>query len=387
MIRDRRLSFAALGLIVYLLSLPAMARASIRQLAGLRTEGRTRIGRMLHELEDGGYLKRVVRKTDEGLFYTEYELFDVPGGSCACGSNWDPRATGSLPSEEKTGLQEPPSLPPEPEHEPEVQPVAPVGRPEGRPQPPAPPAPSPAPVRSGPSELPEPPEPSARAAAPAPAPAVGRAEQPAPPRRARAARRAEPPGPVEVPEALRHEIELLGSLGRCVPALALGARDAIELAPLLRPWRAAGLPDAAVREQLTAGLPERVLSAAGLLRDRLVRKAPAPPPPPPPPGSAPQGLRECPGCRGVSRTAGLCRTCREGPEAVADHSAASEAARRGAALARAALRGGPGRPAAVPRRSRRPAAPRTPSAPAPAPAPALSPIPQPEPHPNRKRLS
>ncbi|MFB4193939.1 hypothetical protein [Streptomyces carpaticus] len=216
---------------------------------------------------------------------------------------------------------------------------------------------------------------------------MGRAEQPAPPRRARAARRAEPPGPVEVPEALRHEIELLGSLGRCVPALALGARDAIELAPLLRPWRAAGLPDAAVREQLTAGLPERVLSAAGLLRDRLVRKAPAPPPPPPPPGSAPQGLRECPGCRGVSRTAGLCRTCREGPEAVADHSAASEAARRGAALARAALRGGPGRPAAVPRRSRRPAAPRTPSAPAPAPAPALSPIPQPEPHPNRKRLS
>ncbi|MCK1816628.1 hypothetical protein MTQ13_20500 [Streptomyces sp. XM4011] len=166
-----------------------------------------------------------------------------------------------------------------------------------------------------------------------------------------------------MPEALRHEIELLGSLGRCVPALALGARDAIELAPLLRPWRAAGLPDAAVREQLTAGLPERVLSAAGLLRNRLVRKAPAPPLPPPPPtagAAAPPGLRECPGCRGVSRTAGLCRTCREGPEEAADHSAASEAARRGAALARAALRGGPGRPPAVPRRSRRPAGPRTP---------------------------
>ncbi|WP_259454267.1 hypothetical protein [Streptomyces ginkgonis] len=372
MIRDRRLSFAALGLIVYLLSLPAMARASIRHLAGLRTEGRTRIGRMLHELEDGGYLKRVVRKTDEGLFYTEYELFDVPGGSCACGSNWDPRATGSLPSEEKTGLQEPPSLPPEPESEPEPEPERELGpEPEWEPEPEPElgPEPEPEPQPVAPVEWPEPPAP------PAPPTPPRRARLP---RQARAPRRAESPGPVEVPEALRHEIELLGSLGRCVPVLALGARDAIELAPLLRPWRAAGLPDAAVREQLTAGLPERVLSAAGLLRDRLVRKAPAPPLPPPPPpagAAAPPGLRECPGCRGVSRTAGLCRTCREGPEAVADHSAASEAARRGAALARAALRGGPGRPAAVPRRSRRPAAPRTPSAPTPAPA--LSPNPTP----------
>ncbi|MFD7509792.1 hypothetical protein ACFV5N_10665, partial [Streptomyces sp. NPDC059853] len=175
MIRDRRLSFAALGLIVYLLSLPAMARASIRQLAGLRTEGRTRIGRMLHELEDGGYLKRVVRKTDEGLFYTEYELFDVPGGSCACGSNWDPRATGSLPSEEKTGLQEPPSLPPEPEPEPEPQPGVPAERAGA----PAPSVPSAAPAPSASAER------TARAEPPA---------RPASPRPARAPRRAEPPG-------------------------------------------------------------------------------------------------------------------------------------------------------------------------------------------------
>jgi hypothetical protein len=115
LLRDRRLSFCATGILVYLLSLPPQARPTIRALAKQRSEGRTRIGQALRDLEEFGYLKRVVSKDPEtGLFTTEYEVFDAPydrarelaSGEAVAGD------AGALPSGEKTRVQEPPSPPP-----------------------------------------------------------------------------------------------------------------------------------------------------------------------------------------------------------------------------------------------------------------------------------
>ncbi|GAA2058534.1 MULTISPECIES: hypothetical protein [Streptomyces] len=76
---DHRISFGALGLLSYLLSVPPDERVSIESLAPLRVEGQTRIARYLRELEEHGYLKRVVRKLPDGRFWTAYELFGPSG--------------------------------------------------------------------------------------------------------------------------------------------------------------------------------------------------------------------------------------------------------------------------------------------------------------------
>ncbi|MFI6688208.1 hypothetical protein [Streptomyces sp. NPDC050485] len=77
LIRDHEISWCAAGVLMYLLSLPPGAHASIRSLAPLRKEGRTRIAEALRELEERRYLRRLVVKDPEtGLFSTEYELFD-----------------------------------------------------------------------------------------------------------------------------------------------------------------------------------------------------------------------------------------------------------------------------------------------------------------------
>jgi hypothetical protein len=73
LLRDRSLSWCAVGVLTYLLSLPNGARATIRTFAEQRKEGRARISAALHELEESRYLRRVVRKDEEsGQFSTVY---------------------------------------------------------------------------------------------------------------------------------------------------------------------------------------------------------------------------------------------------------------------------------------------------------------------------
>ncbi|WP_329118282.1 hypothetical protein [Streptomyces sp. NBC_01465] len=79
LLRDRRISWCASGLLMYLLSLPEGAHASIRSLAQMRKEGRGRIANSLRELEKAGYLRRVPAKDAEtGRLTTEYELCAAP---------------------------------------------------------------------------------------------------------------------------------------------------------------------------------------------------------------------------------------------------------------------------------------------------------------------
>jgi hypothetical protein len=74
--RDRSLSWCAVGVLTYLLSLPNGARATIRTVAEQRKEGRARIAAALRELEESRYLRRVVRKDGESG-----QLFTVLPGS------------------------------------------------------------------------------------------------------------------------------------------------------------------------------------------------------------------------------------------------------------------------------------------------------------------
>ncbi|MEU5094550.1 hypothetical protein [Streptomyces sp. NPDC020996] len=216
LLRDRSISWCAVGVLTYLLSLPNEARVTIRTLAGQRKEGRARIAAALHELEESRYLRRVVRKSREnGQLFTVYEVFDTPyedeppAGeeeevqNLASGVA-DGEPSGPLPSGEKTGEQEPPSPPPPP------------------------------------------PADAADAAA-----AIG--------------------------ERTALAAKLLGSLGRAEPRLTLGAADALRLAPLVEEWWDAGASSAQVRAALTDGLPSRLYSAAAIVENRLRRKRPAGP--------------------------------------------------------------------------------------------------------------
>ncbi|MFJ8645537.1 hypothetical protein ACIRNI_05380 [Streptomyces sp. NPDC093546] len=135
LLRDDSISWCAVGLLTYLISLPDGAKASIRKLAEKRKEGRDRIGAALHELEEARYLRRLVRRDGKGQLRTEYEVFDTPydpdapapeppapgpapgpapapapesGGNPALGGPGH-AAPGPLPKGERTREEEPPS--------------------------------------------------------------------------------------------------------------------------------------------------------------------------------------------------------------------------------------------------------------------------------------
>ncbi|MFD7442073.1 hypothetical protein [Streptomyces sp. NPDC059909] len=129
LLRDDSISWCASGVLMYLLSLPDGAKASIRSLAAKRTEGRDRISAALRELEVSGYLRRVLRQNPEtGTLATVYEVYDAPhdvseerpeAGAQEVDRNLasgepDNGAPGPLPSGEKTREQEPPSPAPVP---------------------------------------------------------------------------------------------------------------------------------------------------------------------------------------------------------------------------------------------------------------------------------
>lgn len=77
--QHRQLSLVAIGLAVYILSLPDGAACDIRTLAARFPEGRDRIGFALRELEAGGYIERVRERVDGGRFVTRTFAHDVPG--------------------------------------------------------------------------------------------------------------------------------------------------------------------------------------------------------------------------------------------------------------------------------------------------------------------
>lgn len=121
--------------------------------------------------------------------------------------------------------------------------------------------------------------------------------------------------------------------------LRLSSRDVRALAPLAAEWLQRGATLGELREALTADLPDRVRSATGLLRNRLLRKMPDPAPEPVP---RPAPLRACGGgCGRVFRPVTgeeRCRDCRrENAPAAYGTSGAVAATRRGIVAVREAL--------------------------------------------------
>ncbi|MEW2577517.1 hypothetical protein AB0902_14985, partial [Streptomyces syringium] len=159
------------------------------------------------------------------------------------------------------------------------------------------------------------------------------------------------PGQVSAP-LVERGAQALAALSHTERRLRLTGSDVRALAPLAGEWLLRGATLRHLRDDLTAGLPERVHSAAGLLRDRLLRKMPEPPSfaeQEPVACAAPRAadMRECQGGHTQPRlftpVAGerLCPACRQDrAEAAQDASGAIQATLRGAAAVRVALRGG-----------------------------------------------
>jgi len=78
-INDERLSYRALGLLVFLLDKPDNWRVEAAQLSHGRDEGRDAVRTALTELADAGYLVRQRRQIDNGQWVTETFLYETPG--------------------------------------------------------------------------------------------------------------------------------------------------------------------------------------------------------------------------------------------------------------------------------------------------------------------
>lgn len=232
------LSLAAIGLSVYIQSLPDGTDVSIRALKRHFPEGGTRIAAALRELEAAGYLARTRVRLPSGRIVTQTVSYNVPL------DEWE-----KSPEQEKTPR---PLREQGPEHEQVpslVLTLVPELSEEPDPEPDPDPSPTPEPV------------PPAAPAADAEAPPQ-RASAPEP-RRARA-----PFGPV--PERHRESAELLARLRVRDPRLMLSERDVHRLAPALTGWLELGLNRAAVAATLAGCLPDGpIRSAAGLLAYRL----------------------------------------------------------------------------------------------------------------------
>ncbi|WP_078875831.1 hypothetical protein [Streptomyces sp. 769] len=250
--QHHELSLGAIGLAVYILSLPEGSHVDIRSLAKRFPEGRDRIAAGLRELERHGYLKRVTKRLDDGRLVTVTISYN------------NPRATQARQAGEADAR-------------------------------PARPARPPATARRKTSAPPE------RAAPTAPAPAAKAGPSLPRPR---------------TPQHLTTASALLANLRRDDARLLLPVRDIDRLAPGVAAWLERGVSPEAVRRALSADLPAALRNPAGLVGHRLTALLPPPlpetPTPPEPARAAPAPFHNCEGCERAIRTPGpaRCRDCR-----------------------------------------------------------------------------
>ncbi|WP_329133257.1 helix-turn-helix domain-containing protein [Streptomyces sp. NBC_01476] len=269
-LRDRRLSFTARGILAYLLSLPDGAREDVRSLADKNPGlGRRGVAKAVDELIAlGYYVRRTVRDESSGQVRTETLVFDTPK---AGGAPLPASAGTGGPAVGKAGAK--------PKKNPGEEPTLPRQRP-------------------------------GRGAQAIEAAAVAHT----------------------TPEALARGASLLARLTRAEPRLALNAADTLALAPLAAQWVEEGVPERDARSLLTSGLPPVIHSARAILANRLVRKRPTLRKRQGSPLAA--ALAECGTCRDPlprGHDQGTCPTCSGSPatpkpaplppETVAEHAA------------------------------------------------------------------
>ncbi|MDQ0774710.1 hypothetical protein QF026_003176 [Streptomyces aurantiacus] len=259
------LSGLAIGLAVYIQSLPSGVRVDIRTLAARFPEGTTRIAAALRELEAHGYLRRERQRVSGGRIITRTISCNRPGHQGPASADHD----DPVPSENPEKLEYPEACdePDEPDK---------FGEP------------------GEPGELERP---KKRGAPRKPLPAVPRPAYPA-------------------AVLLQAATDLLAGLHRHDPRLLLSTCDTAHLAPGVAAWLERDVSPTAVRHALTADLPpEGPRWPAALLAHRLSAQLPPMSPfpaPAPPSGAARPPLRNCDGCDRAFRAPepGRCRDCR-----------------------------------------------------------------------------
>ncbi|WP_407555505.1 hypothetical protein QOM21_37210 [Streptomyces sp. Pv4-95] len=262
-LRDRRLSFTARGILSYLLSLPDGSREDVRTLADKNPGlGRRGVAKAIDELIAlGYYARRTLRDEESGQIRTTTYVFDTPQPPGA--PHPAPAGTGDT----KAGK---PGTSPEGEKNQGEEPTHP---------------------RPLTADLP-----SVGYGTP-----TGANEAHDPPRSAAAA----------AMQTASRGAAFLAGLSHSEPRLALSATEALGLAPLADRWLDHGVTEQEARSLLTAGLPPVVHSARAFLTNRLTRKLP-------PHRARPQGsqaaapLAECLQCRDPlprGRQATTCTRC------------------------------------------------------------------------------
>ncbi|MBC2875311.1 MULTISPECIES: hypothetical protein [Streptomyces] len=341
--QHRELSLVAIGIGVYVQSLPDGVHVGIKDLARRFREGEVVIGRGLRELEAVGYLERRRVRTEGGQVVTVTRWNEHPRAAARELRRPGPgRAVGSMGTAGVIGRRPPAPFPSAPDVErPDAGGVSPGTRrpvssgrggqggrgrsgeagvggawvralPDGRPGETVP-APGGAPGHA----------PADRAEREAGGPDGGESSADRPGRRPDTCPRTAPtPLPTADAPADQPAADVLAVLRRYDPRLLLSADDVRELTPAVRAWLDRGVGPVHVVRALTADLPVgRIARPVRLLRHRLVRGLPPALPdgplrPSPPERAAPKPLplRTCDGCERAIRAAhpgALCRDCRE----------------------------------------------------------------------------
>ncbi|MBV6695596.1 helix-turn-helix domain-containing protein [Kitasatospora aureofaciens] len=306
-LQDRRLSFAARGLLADLLSRPERWREDARQIADSSTNSRAAVRKALKELIEAGYYRVDTVRLPDGTIRSEAHVYDTP----------------QIP-----GLEEAKKLleAVKPQVEPSV------------------PRPASGAADSGDAGVPVVKnliqEPSL------PARGDGEGCPAAPP-----ARRPRPKGGRAVASLadlddgpLRAAALALYRVLKDQPRLRLGEAEVIELAPLVVRWLAVGCGPAELAAALLPGLPETIHSPARVVRERLERKMP--PALEPQEEPAPRA-HECAKCRAPMQRSGLCRPCAGLPEPVLTIGGGAACTAAGVARVRAAMRSAGGDAGAI----------------------------------------
>ncbi|MEU8630489.1 helix-turn-helix domain-containing protein [Streptomyces sp. NPDC048669] len=266
--QHHELTLVAIGLAVYIQSLPAGAKVGIKILTDRFPESEARIAAALRELEEKGYLHRSRVRLPEGRVVTRTVSYNQPRTDASTVPAPQPRPTAP-----------PRATPPEPQPAPVPPPPAPAPEPQ--------PAPLPSPVF-------------------VPAPTAART----------------PPQPLPQPHAPTEELHraasaLLADLRRHAPQLTLTESDITTLTPGIATWLERDTHPDTIRHTLTSDLPNPVKHPAKLLRHRITTLLPPPLPDttaltPPHRKTTVIPLQNCDTCERAFRstTPGHCRDCR-----------------------------------------------------------------------------
>ncbi|MFJ9035565.1 hypothetical protein ACIRF8_03090 [Streptomyces sp. NPDC102406] len=271
-IRDPRLSHTARGILVYVLSLPSGAQVNVRTLSDGFPQGRIAVAKAVKELRELGYwVTRTAREPATRRIVSSVDVYEVPQQPAQAGTRpAPPTPVVTEPVPGRPGTGGPGRFFPRGKDNPYNQ---------GKKNPPYPPAQALA------AQTP---------AAPAPTAAAPTAAAPT----------------AAAPSAREGEgARILWRLGDVDARLRLSERGVRELVPEVVAWLERGASAAEVIDAVTAGLPDRVYSAARLVGDRLTRKRPER-------KRAWRQVYECPECRDPlpwGQETGGCRSseCRE----------------------------------------------------------------------------